>query len=436
MALLVAAPGAATVLRTQATTFKYVALGDSFSAGEGVDPYFRDGFDPKTGRQGVIDNRCHRSSRSYPVWVKQPGEAKTLYGVASGGGKPGSFGGTNKYGSDANVRTSGDVTWSSWACSGAITKNVLPKSQGGAPQSTKGQRYDRQSQLDGANLAGADLITLTIGGNDVGFSDGLGFCAVRSCNTPAFRQGRVALIDDTKPLLEKVYKAVAKKAPGARILVLGYPQLFPATAAEQSCKELSAFLGEQDMLRELGTHLNDTIEAAVKAVKKAGAKIEYVSVEGRFAGHEVCGSKGAWLNGPDTTLKKSRGFLDDESFHPTLEGQQDGYAAAVNDALKTKADTKSSGPDGRYDWPGMKKCGSFAADYRIYVYANDQVSCTLATLIMKAWWLGPPGTVVSHNGGSGANGWVTLTRYPGWRCGYGAGGGGCKRGSAFVGYQN
>ena len=28
------------------------------------------------------------------------------------------------------------------------------------------------------------------------------------------------------------------------------------------------------------------------------------------------------------------------------------------------------GPDGAYDWPGMKKCGSFPSSYRIYVYAG------------------------------------------------------------------
>jgi lysophospholipase L1-like esterase len=330
VALVVVASAAGAASLANGAPFKYVALGDSFSAGEGVDPYFRDGFNRTTGRQGVIDNGCHRSSRAYSTWVKRPADAKTLYAIASGGGKPGSFGGKNKVGSDKNVRSVGGVTWAFWACSGAATENVLPKSLGGVPQQEAGQTYDRGTQLDSANLTGADLVTLTIGGNDAGFVDALFFCAVTNCNTQAFEQGRTTIIDGTRPLLEKVYRAVARKAPRARILVLGYPQLFPATQAEQSCVGLSLFLGEQNMLRKLGVHLNHTIEAAVKSVAKSGAKIEYVPVAARFAGHEVCGRKGPWINGIGATQNSPGGG----SFHPTLQGQQDGYAAAVNAAVR------------------------------------------------------------------------------------------------------
>lgn len=323
--------------RSSAAPFKYVALGDSYSAGEGVDPYFRDGFNRATGRQGGVDNRCHRSSRAYATWVRRSEDAgRTLYAVASGGGKPGRLGGKNTYGSDKNVRSAGGVQWASWACSGALTKNVLPASLGGVPQRDAGQTYDRRTQLDSADLTGADLVTITIGGNDIGFADGLVYCALLDCNTAAYQKARAKIIDDTKPLLVKVYRAIATKAPGARILVLGYPQLFPATHVEQSCGELSLFKGEQDVLRGLAAHLNDTIEAAVGAVRNGGAKIEFVPVAHRFAGHEVCGSKGPWINGIDTTPKDNRKGADDGSFHPTLKGQQDGYAAAVNATLTTK----------------------------------------------------------------------------------------------------
>jgi hypothetical protein len=88
-----------------------------------------------------------------------------------------------------------------------------------------------------------------------------------------------------------------------------------------------------------------------------------------------------------------------------------------------------------YDWPGMKKCGTFRAEYRIWVYAKH-LPCRKARRIMKTWWLGKPGTVVNHNGGSGYAGWVTLKKYPGWRCTSGSGGGGCKRGRKLAGYQN
>jgi lysophospholipase L1-like esterase len=306
VALIAAAAAAAAPAGSAAAPFSYVALGDSYSSGEGVRPF--------------IDDGCHRSSRAYPTWVKRPGAAKTLYATASSGGQTGS------------VRKAAGVAWAFWACSGAKTTNVLPESLGGVPQRRAGQAVPgRKTQLDSADLTRADLVTLTIGGNDAGFVEVLVLCAVSNCNTQVFEQGRRAIIDGTRPALEKVYRATAARAPRARILVLGYPELIPASRAEQSCAALSAFRGEGQMMRRLGTHLNDTIEAAVETVAKTGAKIEFVPAEARFAGHEICGRKGPWLN---AFVASPIGLgVDPASFHPNLAGQRDGYGVAANAAL-------------------------------------------------------------------------------------------------------
>jgi hypothetical protein len=96
----------------------------------------------------------------------------------------------------------------------------------------------------------------------------------------------------------------------------------------------------------------------------------------------------------------------------------------------------ASGPNGSFDWPGMKKCGSFRAQgYRIYVYANHHLSCRKAARVMRAFW-GPSRGVVAHNGGAGAFGWYTLKKYPGWKCNSGAGGGSCSHKHSVAGYQN
>ena len=307
VALVAAASATGGSSRLAAAPFTYVALGDSFSAGEGVDPF--------------LPNSCNRSSRAYPMWVKRPGASRSLYAIASGDRNPAALGGANRYGSDRNVRRAGGVVWASWACSGARTLNVLPGLLGGAPQAGPVRAYDRKTQLDSADLGRAEVVTLTIGGNDAGFVGGLISCAVSNCNTPAFEQARNESIDRTEPLLEQAYGAVVGKAPRARVLVLGYPQLFPATAAEQACGALILFSGEQDMLRRVGARLNTTIAAAVASVAATGAKIEFVPVAGRFAGHEVCGRNGAWVT---------------EIFHPSLRGHRDGYAAAVNVALASR----------------------------------------------------------------------------------------------------
>jgi len=108
-------------------------------------------------------------------------------------------------------------------------------------------------------------------------------------------------------------------------------------------------------------------------------------------------------------------------------------AASITIALAFGASAAHSTPN--YDWPGMKKCGTFDAGLTIWVYAKH-VSCKTARRIQKEYWLGPKSRKIIHNGGSGAAGWVKLKRYPGWTCTSGSGGGGCSRGNKLAGYQN
>jgi lysophospholipase L1-like esterase len=313
---------------------KYVALGDSYSAGEGVDPYFRDGFDLTTDVQtGRVDNRCHRSTRAYAEYITPSWATKSFYQLASGNVDPGtSRRNLNKYGSDMNIRATSDATWDFLACSGATTWNVLPTSQGGYPQSETGGYREIHTQLDYPYVDNkAALITITIGGNDIGFADFLRTCGMSSCYTAANEAMIRQRITDLEPQLVKTYQAIQAKAPGARLLAVGYPNLFPETLLEQSCRGLTLFGGEQDFLRAMGDLLNDAVASAAQEV---GA--EYVDVRPIFAGHEVCGSQGGWLNGVSFTGKifnpltgKFVKRLDDESFHPNEFGQRLGYAAAI-----------------------------------------------------------------------------------------------------------
>jgi lysophospholipase L1-like esterase len=308
--------------------FKYVALGDSYAAGEGVDPYFRDGIDEQGVQTGSVDNRCHRSTRAYAEQVQPGGLGASVYQLASGGGPPGRGKRIDKYGSDFNVRASGDYSWGFLACSGAVTDNVLPSSAGGIRQEwTKGFR-EPGPQLDSPFLdAATDLVTVTIGGNDVGFADILQFCAIDNCDTPGFRASLSQQIDQLQPRLVQVYAAIRQKAPNARILVLGYPELFPGYAKQQNCAALKPWQSnEQVMVNEKLSEFNRAIKAAADE-----ASVEFIDVQQLFDGHEIC-TRNAWINGPSKSYKINRKGLDDESFHPTLQGQQ-AYALAVNQAL-------------------------------------------------------------------------------------------------------
>jgi len=122
-----------------------------------------------------------------------------------------------------------------------------------------------------------------------------------------------------------VYQRIAKLAPNARILVLGYPQLFPASTAEQNCSTLIPLFSrtDQNFFRIADNNLNQTIS---NAVSQSGVAT-FLPVAQEFAGHEVCGDGGQWLIGPSlhTALASS-------AFHPNAIGQQE-YATIVNDYL-------------------------------------------------------------------------------------------------------
>lgn len=86
--------------------------------------------------------------------------------------------------------------------------------------------------------------------------------------------------------------------------------------------------------------------------------------------------------------------------------------------------------------PSYKYCKEFrGGGYTISVYAK-RISCKKARAIQRELWNGPRSRKIIRNGGSGASGYILLKRYPGWRCGSGAGGGSCNKGKASAAYQN
>ncbi|MCF2532254.1 SGNH/GDSL hydrolase family protein [Yinghuangia soli] len=278
----------------------YVALGDSYSSGEGVDPYFES------------QNACHRSQQAYSTLVDVPG-TNTTY---------------------ASLRGIPYNDWGFLACSGATTWDVLNKQLSGTPDGNN------------TNYRGLDdktaLVTITIGGNDMRFADVLQFCYKRPTFCPTTRfDGATTLADwFTRKLrtvvwdLDEVYRKIRTQAPNARVVVLGYPQLLPGSWSEQECAALQGVtvsgiqLGlshaEQDFLRDATHRLNLAIAERANAVDG----VEFVSAENAFAGHEVCGSQGAWINGPVLSPKG----IEPGSFHPTATGQAQ-YAALVNQRL-------------------------------------------------------------------------------------------------------
>ena len=318
--------------------FKYVALGDSFSAGQGVEEFF----EPKNG--------CHRSKLTYATFIERPGLA-----------------GASIY---DQVNAVPGTDWGFQACSGARTPGITDTPGWGDAYA----QLDLTRTPDPASLkrlpvdALTDLVTITIGGNDLEFADLLTFCALSTdCTTEkhkrmcAGKEIDEALAkyarckrDELSPRLDAIYARIRAQAPRGRIIVSGYPQLFPGSAREQNCHKIiqrritdprngkKYDIGfshtEQNAIREETSRANQLIAARVKASGVA----TFVAVDSYFAGHEICGKEngdgGDWINAATLTrVDDGKGGktlkANDQSFHPNQYGHLNGYARAINEVL-------------------------------------------------------------------------------------------------------
>ncbi len=184
------------------------------------------------------------------------------------------------------------------ACSGATTEDVLER----ARQPGEGRQVDWLAP-------DTDVVTITIGGNDVGFARVVGACL--SGGEPCSRLDREvdARIAALRVRLDAVNEEIRRRLPSARLLVVGYPQLVadPDEAKLQGCGDLGA--EEARWLREEGEALDAAMRQSAEA---AGAR--YVDAAGAFAGHEAC-STDPWITG---VVAGDIGA----SFHPNRAGHE------------------------------------------------------------------------------------------------------------------
>jgi lysophospholipase L1-like esterase len=220
----------------------YVALGDSYSAASGVLPP-----DP------AAPLLCLRSSRNYPhVLAARAGARLT------------------------------DVT-----CGAAETKHFATAQYPGvAPQ------------LDAVG-ADTDLVTMTIGGNDssvfIGAILACGAAGVLTLGTGSPCKNLYGshfedtVRNTTYPALVSALRAVRGKAPGARVAILGYPWIVPATGG--CFAKMPIARGDVPYLRSLQATLNDAISRAATAT---GAT--YVDLSAASNGHDACQAPGTrWI---------------------------------------------------------------------------------------------------------------------------------------------
>lgn len=309
----------------------WISLGDSYSSGEGT---LEEGFEPhdftvdfKSDNAGTYPGECHRTSNAYAPLLARNGVTKPA---------------SNR----AGLWTSGALrpqpyTLTHLACTGAIISDITGRPPQSVSQASigvldfgqnwrsfqdafrvgppirtgglhgppgQGDRYcnrDRcrdfvfqKPQIDGVP-SDAKLITLTIGGNDIGFGNVVRCLVSRNHGADCVDRFREAANDPVAaakalaPSLADLYRQLAAKARTARILVLTYPRLLPSTYPEE-CRLSEAFLRNTTALSrpdwqwgdEIFTALNNAIGAAVAAV--GDPRVELVTLNEAFKGMELC----------------------------------------------------------------------------------------------------------------------------------------------------
>jgi lysophospholipase L1-like esterase len=246
---LAASPAAASVASSPAaSSARYVALGDSYSAGLGA------------GHDIARSGACDRSRAAYSALF---------------------------------ARATSPASYRSVACAGATTISM------------------DKHQLSALSKA-TNLVSLTIGGNDVGFQHVLQTCILSSnstCTKTIAAAGALAAHKLPGRLLRSL-AGIRAASPAARVVVLGYPQLFDL--AHPACVEGLSHIDEVH-LNQAATVLDATIAAAARHSGDV-----FGDVRATFTPrHRICGGA-SWLHDIDI-------FNIDDSFHPTAAGQALGY---------------------------------------------------------------------------------------------------------------
>jgi len=230
-----------------ASTVRYVALGDSYSSGLGA------------GNNVSSSGSCDRSDNAYPEqW------------------------------SDENPSAS----FVSVACSGATTADVI------------------SSQVS-ALSASTTLVSITIGGNDAGFSSVMETCVLESTGSclNAVSAARAFIASQLPARLDTTLQTIRTDAPNAKIVVLGYPDLYDLSKSG-TCIGLST--SDRTAL-DAGA---DALDGALATAAAANGDT-FADVRSQFAHHEICDS-GSWLNAVEI-------FAISSSYHPNASGQELGY---------------------------------------------------------------------------------------------------------------
>ena len=192
-------------------------------------------------------------------------------------------------------------TFSFVACSGATTSDVTA------------------TQLS-ALSSSASLVSISIGGNDVGFASVMEDCVLYSTATcvSELNAAETSMRSTLPGLLNTVYNNIRSHAPNAHVVVLGYPRFYDL-AKSSTCIGLST--DDRTKINEAADVLDGVIATAVGS----HSNFRFADVRSAFAnGHEICDSD-AWLHSTNWANLHV-------SYHPFAAGQSGAYLPAFSAA--------------------------------------------------------------------------------------------------------
>ncbi len=205
----------------------------------------------------------------------------------------------SSYGYPALLAASKGLALSYQACSGATTADVTNNQIGALSSSTA-------------------YVTITIGGNDVGFANVLTECAQPSWMSDcsgAIAGGRSVLANQLPARYDSLFSAIRSKAPNARVVVATYPRIFNG----EDCNALTWFSPSEES--SLNTATDDLDTLVLTKAKNHG--FQTVDVRAAFNTHRVCDAV-EWINGLSNPIT--------ESYHPNRTGHA-AYASAISPVL-------------------------------------------------------------------------------------------------------
>jgi lysophospholipase L1-like esterase len=185
-------------------------------------------------------------------------------------------------------------------CSGASTKHMW-ETHGVSPDKEMAQygmpvlapdHPGNPPQLE-ALRPDTDVVTLQIGGNDIGFGGIATTCAeaalrLGSCQDAVAAGHPFDRIAQTAPKIAAVLEEIHRRSPGADIHVLGYSGIF-RIGPTAACPAMGVGEDDAQYLRSIHEALNDMIRTVAEAADRSyRAATSYVDVYGPSEGHTAC----------------------------------------------------------------------------------------------------------------------------------------------------